>query len=796
MDVRKIWLAVLAIGSSLPLLSLAQEDTIQPAIAALQRGDYASAENLLNARLRVQPQDGEALGVLAVVLDQEKNFGEADQVYRRALANSPPSAGLLNNYGNHLLATGKALEARKIFLRVIGLEADNANALVQLARLALERKAPAEALSYLNRVPEAAQNRPDAVILRMQADYKLGRQREGDAILERISSSVSGNPRQSFALGVALASAGQYGQAETFFAKTLEAEPANFEALYDLGLAASHAGHNDRARTVLAQALTQQPENVDVLYDLAAVNVALNHNEAALELLAKAARVAPQRADVLELEARTSAALGYFADSAKTWDEYLKLVPADEVARRERAFAQTATGEDMDAGLAALKAFVTKHAGDAAGHYELGTAETARQADEALKELNRALTLNPDLTPAHVARGLLLYRQGDAEAALVDFQFVAQKEPNNGTILDRLGETYMALDRVSDALPALRKAGELLPTNAAVLLHLGRALEKSGQKEEATAVFARCRELGPNKASAPHPAGLVEFLGLSPEEQRARYRRGVEHTVRNYPENAEAQVRYLGILLEDGNSDGAAAVASTLSTLKLSAPLLTEAVSTLLRSGQYRLAKQLLDGNGASLSPELRIDRAVTEFHVTGPQAGLEALNRIPAAEQDGDFYLAKAQMLKAEDRAQDAEQSIRQAIRANPTRPELYRRAALLLIEDHRVPEAVELLAQAARNVPNDPEVLLLQAITLELAGSHASSDSEFRRLESRWPEWYKVWISHALVLEARQQHAEAQSMLRAGNALGPPIAVANLGQQHPFTDAEMVSALPILFP
>ncbi len=774
----------------------AQDDAIATAVAALERGDYASAEKTLHAQLRGNPKDGAALAVLGVVLDQEKKYGEADEVYRRALISSPRDPALLNNFGNHLLATGKLAEARKTFLQVISLEPGNTNALTQSARIALQRKSAAEALGYLGRIASMAKDRPDAAILRMRADYVLGRERDGDAVLTSLSGAAGTDASQCFALGVALASVGQYEKAETFFSKSLEASPSNFEALYDLGLAASHAGHNERARSVLEQAVAQQPENVDVLYDLAAVHVALDEKEAALQLLARATRLAPQRTDVLQLEARTAAALGYFSDATHAWDEYLKLVPTDDVARRERAFAQTATGEKMADGLAELNAFARKHPGDATGHYELGTAETPQRPDEALKELDRALALKPDLTGAHAARGLLLYRQGKSETALADFEFVAQREPNNGAILDRLGETYMALDRTADALPLLRKAAELSPSNSAVLLHLGRALLKTGHQQEAANVFAQCRELGPNRSALPHPAGLVEFLGLSPEEQRARYRAGVEHTVQSYPDNVEAQVRYLTILLEDGKTTDAEAVVRRLATLKLPTPLLTDAVRPLLATGQYSFAQQLLEQNASATSAELAVDRAVAAFHIVGAQAGLDQLNRIPPSQCNGDYYLARAQMLEAQGRVEDAELSIQQAIRANPTRPELYRQAALLLIKDHRIREAHDLLSEAARTVPNDSEILLLQALTLELGGSHAGSDNELKQIESRWPEWYKVWVANALVLEARGKGGEAQSMRQAATALGAPAELVNMERQSLATAGDLASTLPVLFP
>ena len=585
------------LGCVLALTCAAEDDAISRAVEALGRGDLPSAEQLLQAQLRARPNDGAALEVLGVVLDQEKKYAEADGVYRRALAISPRSPSLLNNYGNHLLATGKGSEARKIFLEVIGINAGNANALVQLARIALERKVAAEAIGYLDRVPADVKGRPDVVVLRMQADYALGRKKEADAILTRLSAGATLEGRQSFALGAALASVGQYEKAETFFTQAAEAMPGNFEALYHLGLAASHAGHYERARSALQKALEQQGQNVDVLYDLAAVNAALDQKDAALQLLAQASRIPPPRADVPQLLARLSAELGYFADAIQAWNEYLKLVPGDDAARRERAFAETAIGENMQAGLAELNLFVRKHPGDPVGHYELGTAQALKQPDLGLKEFDRALALKPDLTGARVARGILLYRQGKPETALADFEFAAKREPDNGAILDRLGEIYLALDRAGDALPVLRRAAEIMPADSTVLLHLGRALSKAGHTEEANAAFARCRELGPNKAASPHPAGLIDFLSLSPQEQMAKYRAGVERTVRSNPTNVEAQARYLSILLEEGKTTEATGIARTIAGLQPSAPLLAQAVRALLAAGQYPAAKELLDRN-------------------------------------------------------------------------------------------------------------------------------------------------------------------------------------------------------
>jgi tetratricopeptide (TPR) repeat protein len=699
---------------------IAQSDAVADAVAALQRGDLSSAEQTLRAELRVRPNDIEALDVLGVVLDKEKKYAEADQIYRRVISMPGPSPGLLNNYGNHLLASGKSSEARGVFLKVLALDPAHINAHVQLARISLERKSGSEALHHLDQLPPSARQSTDVTILRMQALYMLHRDKEADALLTDISPSAQSDPRLSFSLGVALASSKQYDKAETFFSRTLEAAPSDFDALYNLGLAASHAGHNERARDVLQAALDQQPRNVDVLYDLAAVNVALNRKDAAVQLLAKATQLAPERADVQRLLAHTTAEMGYFGDAVEAWNRYMKLAPNDDIGRRERGFAETALGVNAKGGLADLEWFVRKHPNDPVGHYEFGVAISATDTNQALTHFSRAIDLKTDFTAAHVARALLNYRQGKAAAALPDLEFAAAREPKNATILDRLGQTYLALDRPADALPVLRKAAELAPRDSMTLMHFGRALVRAGDQKQASAVMARVRELGPNRSNFAHPAGLVEFLSLSPEEQHERYRSGVERTVKSNPGNAEAQAQYLKLCLEDGKMDQAEAVSRRILDLKPSAGVLADAGAALLAAEQYPLAKNFLERalTVTGPSPDLTLDLAIATFHVVNAQAGLEQMDRTPEAQRNGDYYLARAQMLDGAGRPADAAAAVNQAMSKAPTRPELYRQAALLLIRNHRLPEALRLLDQASRNLPDNPEILALKANTLEPAG------------------------------------------------------------------------------
>ncbi len=755
---------------ALPLLLLCisttayaqQTGAVERAVELLQQADFAGAEAVLRDELRARPGDAEALGVLGVTLDQEKKYDEAGQVYQRAVALTPRSPALLNNYGNHLMAAGRTREARGVFQKVLALNPAHPNANTQMARLALQDKDGTAALRYLAHVGAEK-------ILRMEALYLLGRKQEGDALLREIGEISQLEPRVSFSVGTALSGAGQYVKAEGYFARALEGSPAGFDVLYGLGLAAAHAGHNERAREVLMRALEQQPGNVDLLYDLAAVNAALGRDDTATELLATALRLAPSpRPEVEKLLAHTTANLGFYADAIRSWDRYLELVPGDEEGRRERAWTRLMAGGG-DAEIGELRAYVRAHPDDAVGHYELGVAEGASDPADALLQLDRSLALKPDFTAARFARGFLRYRQGSTAQALGDFEFAAARDPENPTFLDRLGQTYAALGKRAEAVRVLRKAAELAPGNTRILMRFSRALSEAGEEAEASTVMARVRELGPNREERAPAGGLVEFLSLPRGEQLERYRDGVTRAAQREPANAEAQVRYLELLLGSGKVDQAAAVVRQIARLRPKPELLEAAADALLAAGQYAAAMDLLgpESGWGSPSPVLQLDLAIATLHARNAQAGIAELDKIPEAQRNGDYFFARAEMLRAMGSRAESEAALARALRQGSQHAELYHRAVADLLAGNRFEEAVQAAQSGTRRFPGSGAMALTEAIALQLAGRTADAVRLLREMESRWPELGEVWLADAIVSNSRGQTTEAQKLLGVAAAL-----------------------------
>ena len=768
---------------------------IQEALAALRRGDFASAEKTLQAEIQAHPEEAAALTLLGVALDSQQKFPQAEEMHRRAAASASNSPDVWNNYANHLLNVGDEAGARKCYLRTIALDPAHFNANVQLARLAVKSRQGAEALACLRRLPPAQQDAPNLAPLRLESLYLAGESGEADRLAARWLVELQGNLDANFAMGVALADAGQLEPAEKFFTQALAVAPSDFNVLFNLGIVEWHAGNLNRAREVLQTAEHRQPQNVELLYSLASVDQAAHHSEDAVALLARAARLAPQRADVQRLLALATADLGALDDSLAAWERYLRLQPTDDVGRRERGFTFFRMGR-FDEAFADLRWFVDRHPNDAVGHFELATAENVENPAQALPEFDRALTLQPDFPAARSARGYLYYQLGKPEAALPDLEAAISLRPDDPVSLDRLGQTYQALDRTADALRVLRRAAALAPNDSKTQFHLARALADAGLAAESKAAMDRFRELGPSTSKGV-PGGLVDYLNLTPEARRADYRKRVERMVHDHPDDPAALLNDLKLLVEEGEASQAVDLGRRIAALQSPPAVLAGAGRALLEARQYPAARELLEkAAAAASSPDIALDLAVAAFRASGPAEGIRLLDRIPEPLRSGVYFISRAEMLEAAGHTAEASAALDRALAATPLQPGLYLRAAAVLWSANRVDDALRVSAAALKAFPADRQLLLLRAITLDRAGRAAESSTFIRQLQSRWPEWQPAWTVEAVVLASHGRLREARAALDVASALGPPVAAVKayfdaLGAGAPGQPPDLIAIL-----
>ncbi len=768
--------SIVFLFAALAWAAAAQPDpAVQEALTAMQRGEFHAAEIKLRAELKVHPVDPAALSLLGAALDEQHQPAAAEPFHQQAVAAAPRSPSVLTNYAAHFMMSGNLTEARRTYARLLVLDPANANANVQCARLALGERDGRAALQFIGHLPAAQQDAPPLLLLRLPALYLIGNSDEGDVLMARIAATARTDVGLSVAAAQSLAAVGQHAKAEAMAEAALKGNPTDFDLLYALGVMASSADDFTRARDVLEAALRQQPENVDALYALARAHEALKQWPAAVELLVRAEKLDPRRADVEKLLAVTAAELGAFDDAAKAWERYRKLLPDDALGQREQANSLAQMGQ-TEPGIAGLREFLARHPDDAIGHYELGLALRTQDLDQARKQFDRAIELEPGYLPARTARGSLYYQEGKPDAALPDLEAAASLQPDDAGVEDRLGQAYQALNRPQDAVRVLRKAVVLNPDDSKILLHYARALADAGKVEESKAVMNLFRGLKPQKTADMRP-GFVDYMRLSDAERRADYRARVEKAMRERPGDAAARVAWLQLAVADGNRDRVAEAASGLVALKPDAAVLAEAGRALLEGNYSRLACELLRSAAAAVpSAEIELDLAMATLGDGDAGEALQALERIPENVRGGDYALVRAEALGMAGKTAEAAAAMEEALRLAPSDADFYRHAAALAARAGQPRLALRFLDQGARQLPGNRDVLLLRAAALQWNGATAEAGRALAGLEARWPEWFPAWVARGIWLNAEGQTAEARREMETAAALGAPADKSSL--------------------
>lgn len=120
-----------------------------------------------------------------------------------------------------------------------------------------------------------------------------------------------------------------------------------------------------------------------------------------------------------------------------------------------------------------------------------GSAERERLYDNARKEYQQALDIDPNCLAAYLALGKLYATMGDHERALATYQKGLQKQPKQASLWFDLGMCHARHKDWDRANDALRRAAEHDPENRQYQTVFGHCLARAGRYDEALAAFRK-----------------------------------------------------------------------------------------------------------------------------------------------------------------------------------------------------------------------------------------------------------------------------------------------------------------
>lgn len=153
-----------------------------------------------------------------------------------------------------------------------------------------------------------------------------------------------------------------------------------------------------------------------------------------------------------------------------------------------------------------------------------------RAPEGAVREIDLAMNLDPDLPYVHVRAGwikIFLGRGEETEGHVTTAMRLSPRDPMLGTWYAVLGLADLHLGRLDKAVDRLRKAIEITPNNELPYFHLAAALALQNSKSEATQASAVGRRLAPifriGKCRVEVQSDNIVFL-----QQRSRIYEGME----------------------------------------------------------------------------------------------------------------------------------------------------------------------------------------------------------------------------------------------------------------------------
>ncbi len=187
--------------------------------------------------------------------------------------------------------------------------------------------------------------------------------------------------------------------------------------------------------------------------------------------------------------------------------EILKVVPEQPMATLLWGVARRGMGDTKGA-LGALEPLASERPNWAAAQYELGlTLGADRQGEAAVRALERAVRLEPDLPDAWRALGDHLVASGDTQAAEAAYAQHIKHSTRDPRLLR--AATALCENKLAVAEALLRAHLKRRPTDVAAIRMLAEVAARLGRYGDAEKLLARCLELAPSFTAARHNYAFV-----------------------------------------------------------------------------------------------------------------------------------------------------------------------------------------------------------------------------------------------------------------------------------------------
>ena len=432
----------------------------------------------------------------------------------------------------------------------------------------MQKNEYAKALDVAEKLVSAAPKNPYGPFFQGQILLRRG---DLDGAVSSFSRAVALNKKFVAAIyerAVALAATGDLKAAEADLHSILSVDPKNMSAQIKLAQIAIQAGEKDKAAALLKQAVTAHPKEALPTLTLARFEMQQGHLDNAAAAVASFVNQVPDNASVLAMQGEIQLAGGKTDQAITTFRQLANKYPKSGQIQMLLAAALAKSGNFKGA-VTTLRQLANTYPKSPQVQMVLA-ATLAKSGDSngAMSAYREAVQLGPNVQATHIALIQYALKSKNDAAALSAARNYADKQPGAASA-DTLARTYVALNRIDDAVNVAMKSQAKYP-NRGTLIFLAALLRKQGEVQKSDAMVTDW--------IAKHPDDVIvrmayagAQLTVSPAVAETQYRA----VLKLQPYNLSA-LNNLGWLLQQ--KDPKAALAYSERAAKIvpnSAPCLT-----------------------------------------------------------------------------------------------------------------------------------------------------------------------------------------------------------------------------
>jgi protein O-GlcNAc transferase len=431
------------------------------AYALQQKGQVDLAEPIYKEILSTQPDNLDALQLLAMICGQRGDSELAVELLDRVLKLKPDSADAHNNRGNALKNLGRTADALASYDRALTIRPYHSNTLSNRGNALRDLGQHRSALDSYDRALAIQPDFVDAHVNRGNALCDLGRH---DEALVCYANALSLKPNYVPAMancGSALHTLCRYTDALEMFDRAIALAPSNASNYNNRGAVLTNLRRPNEALSSYARCLELRPDYPEALNNRGCVLRDLADPEAALMSYDQALVLRPTYVEALTNRGNALCDLGRLDEALEMHLSALKLRPNNAEALNNRG----------------------------------NVLRLLKRPEEALNSYEQAIDFKPNYAEAFNNRGTALRELRRLDAALASYTQAIRIKPDYAEAHSNLGNALKDLGRNDEALRCYDHALTIRPDYVDALVHRGGTLRDIKRYEAAVASFGRALEL-------------------------------------------------------------------------------------------------------------------------------------------------------------------------------------------------------------------------------------------------------------------------------------------------------------